>query len=74
MRGTLISSPKKAGADTVSASGQVFASVGFSQVNVYDPSSGDLINTLTDDTNEPYTTGSAFDASGNFYVDRRPQR
>jgi hypothetical protein len=66
--GTLISSPKKAGADTVSASGQVFASVGLSQVNVYDPNSGDLINTLTDDTGEPYTTGSAFDASGNFYV------
>ena len=46
----------------------MFASVGFSQVNVYDPNSGDLINTLTDDTGEPYTTGSAFDASGNFYV------
>ena len=60
---------KKAGADTtVYQSGQVFASVGFSQVNVYDPGSGDLLNTLTDDTNETYTAGSAFDASGNFYV------
>ena len=67
--GTLISPAKKAGADTtVFTSGQVFASVGFSKVNVYDPSSGNLINTLTDDTNEPYTTGSAFDANGNFYV------
>jgi hypothetical protein len=67
--GTLISPAKKAGADTtVFASDQVFASVGFSAVNVYDPSSGNLISTLTDDTNEPYTTGSAFDAAGNFYV------
>ena len=67
--GTLVSPAKKAGADTtVFASEQVFASVGFSTVNVYDPGSGNLINTLTDDTNEPYTTGSAFDASGNFYV------
>jgi hypothetical protein len=67
--GTLISPAKKAGADTtVYQSGQVFASVGFSQVNIYDPGSGDLINTLTDDTNETYTAGSAFDSSGNFYV------
>jgi hypothetical protein len=66
---TLISPAEKAGADgTVFQSGQVFASVGFSQVNVYDASSGNLLSTLTDDTNEPYTTGSAFDASGNFYV------
>ncbi len=67
--GTLISPAKKAGASTtVFASGQVFASVGFSNVGVYDPSSGNLLNTLTDDTNEQFTTGSAFDASGNFYV------
>ena len=67
--GTLISPAKKAGASTtVFASGQVFASVGFSNVSVYDPSSGNLLNTLTDDTNEQFTTGSAFDASGNFYV------
>ena len=65
---TLISPAKKAGADTVFSSGQVFASVGFSNVNVYDATSGDLINTLTDDTGEEFTTGSAFDASGNFYV------
>ena len=67
--GTLISPAKKAGADTtVYQSGQVFASVGFSQVNIYDPGSGNLINTLTDDTQETYTAGSAFDSSGNFYV------
>ncbi len=66
--GTLISPAKKAGADTVFSSGQVFASVGFSNVNVYDANSGDLLNTLTDDTGEEFTTGSAFDASGNFYV------
>jgi hypothetical protein len=67
--GTLISPAKKAGADTtVYQSGQVFASVGFSQVNIYDPGSGDLVNTLTDDTSETYTAGSAFDSSGNFYV------
>jgi hypothetical protein len=67
--GTLISPAKKAGADTtVFQSGQVFASVGFSQANIYDPGSGDLVNTLTDDTNETYTAGSAFDSSGNFYM------
>ncbi len=68
--GVLISPAKKAGADgtTTFASGQVFASVGLSQVNVYDPNSGNLLNTLTDDTGETYTTGSAFDSSGNLYV------
>ncbi len=55
-------------ADTVFQSGQVFASTGFSQVGVYDQGSGNLISTLTDSTGEPYTTGSAFDSSGNFYV------
>ena len=55
-------------ADTVFQSGQVFASVGFSQVGVYDATSGNLDSTLTDDTGEPFTTGSAFDSSGNFYV------
>ena len=49
-------------------SGQIFASVGNSSVNVYDPSSGNLLNTLTDDTNQDFTVGSAFDANGNFYV------
>ena len=66
--GIVFGSSKPAGAATVFAPGQVFASVGGSQVNVYDPSSGDLDNTLNDGTNEPYTTGSAFDASGNLYV------
>ncbi len=67
--GTLISPAKKAGAaTTVFQSGQVFASVGFSQANIYDPGSADLVNTLTDDTGETYTAGSAFDSSGNFYM------
>ncbi len=67
---TLISPANKAGADsgTVFATGQVFASVGFAQVNVYDPSSGNQLNTLTDSSGTAYTAGSAFDANGNFYV------
>ena len=55
-------------ADGVFASGQVFASVGSSTVNVYDPTSGDQVNTLNDGTGETFTAGSAFDAQGNFYV------
>ena len=55
-------------ADTVFQSGQVFASTGFSNVGVYDAASGNQLTTLTDDTGEPYTTGSAFDSSDNFYV------
>ena len=67
--GILFGTPNSAGADTtVFQSGQVFASVGFSTVNVYDGSSGNQITSLTDDTGEPYTAGSAFDAEGNFYV------
>ena len=52
--GTLISSPTKAGADTVTASGQVFASVGNATINVYDQNSGNLLNSLTDSTGDPY--------------------
>ena len=68
--GILFGTPKSAGADTpaVFSSGQVFASVGSSTVNVYDPMTGDLIDSLNDGTNEPYTAGSAFDSNGNFYV------
>ncbi len=67
--GLLFSPAKSAGADTVFASGQVFASVGNSTVNVYDPSTGALIPPpLVDNTNEAYTAGSAFDANGNLYV------
>jgi hypothetical protein len=55
-------------ADTVFQSGQVFASTGFSTVGVYDAASGNQITSLTDDTGEPFTTGSVFDSSGNFYV------
>ena len=66
--GIAFGSSKPAEAATVFAPGQVFASVGGSQVNLYDPSSGALDSTLNDGTNEPYTAGSAFDASGNFFV------
>ena len=66
--GIVLGSSKPAGAATVFAPGQVFASVGSSQVNVYDPTSGALDTTLNDGTNEPFTAGSAFDANGNFYV------
>src|ERR1700722_2336597 len=52
--GIAFGSSKPAGADTVFAPGQVFASVGGSQVNVYDPTSGSLDNTLNDGTSEPY--------------------
>ncbi len=65
--GVVISPAKPAGA-TVFQSGQVFASVGNSTVNVYDPSSGDLVTSLTDATSQDYTVGSAFDSSGDFYV------
>ena len=43
--GILFGTPKSAGADTpaVFSSGQVFASVGSSTVNVYDPMTGDLM-------------------------------
>ena len=68
--GILFGSSKPAGADTpIFASGQVFASVGNSAVNVYSQSAGNpLVTRLNDGLNEPYTAGSAFDSSGNFYV------
>ena len=47
--------------------GDVFASVGFSTVNVYTPT-GSLVCTLNDTTGARFTTGSGFDAAGNFYV------
>jgi hypothetical protein len=55
-------------ADTVFQSGQVFASVGFSEADVYDAGSANQIASLVDNTNSQYTAGSAFDANGNFYV------
>jgi hypothetical protein len=55
-------------AGTVTQTGQVFASIGNSNVNVYDPTSGNLLNTLNDGTGELFTAGSAFDANDNFYV------
>ncbi len=66
--GIVFGSSKPTGAATVFAPGQVFASVGSSQVNVYDPTSGAVDTTLNDGTNEPFTAGSAFDSNGNFYV------
>ena len=73
--GTLLSPAKKAGASTtVFASGQVFASVGFSNVNVYDPSSGNLLNTLTDDTNEQLHDRQRLRRQRQFLRDRRLQR
>jgi hypothetical protein len=68
--GILLGSSKPAGADTpLFASGQVFASVGNSAVSVYSQGSGNpLITRLNDGLQEPYTAGSAFDSSGNFYV------
>jgi hypothetical protein len=47
--------------------GDVFASVGSSTVNVYTPT-GALVCTLNDGSGTTFTTGSGFDASGNFYV------
>ena len=45
-------SARPAGADTVFASGQIFASVGGSQVYTYDPNSGLYLNSLTDSSND----------------------
>jgi hypothetical protein len=47
--------------------GDVFASVGGGGVNVYTPT-GTLVCTLNDGTGASFTTGSGFDAAGNFYV------
>ncbi len=65
--GVLLGSAKPAGADTVFQSDDVFASVGFGGVNVYD-SSGNQLNSLVDNSGANITAGSAFDSSGNFYV------
>ena len=66
--GIVLGESSPARAATVFQSGQAFASVGFSTVNVYDPASGNQVTSLVDSTAEPYTAGSAFDSSGNFYV------
>jgi hypothetical protein len=74
---TLVFTPgSPARADTVFASGQVFASVGFSTVGVYDGSSGAQVGQpLVDSTapvdslgNVQFNTGSAFDSNNNLYV------
>ncbi|MFL6240118.1 MAG: hypothetical protein ACJ735_11570 [Actinomycetes bacterium] len=62
---TVIASASSASAAPYTT-GDVFASVGNGQVNEYSPT-GALQQTL-DDTNGGFTTGSAFDAAGNFYV------
>src|ERR1700751_4317051 len=73
---TLVMTPGgSARADTTFAAGQVFASVGFSNVGVFDGNSGSTLDTLTDSTPAldvngfpTFTTGSVFDSSNNFYV------
>jgi hypothetical protein len=47
--------------------GDVFASVGSSTVDVFTPT-GALVCTLNDASGSSFTTGSGFDAAGNFYV------
>jgi hypothetical protein len=73
----VVSPAAKAGASPVFASGQVFASVGFSTVNVYDGASGLQVGPSLVDSTPPtdpvtlgpaYNTGSAFDSNNNFYV------
>ncbi len=68
--GILFSPAKPAGAagPTTFASGQVFASVGGGTVNVYDPASGNLLNSFTDNSGTTYNAGSTFDSNGNLYV------
>ena len=47
--------------------GQVFASVGNSTVDVF-TQTGTLVCTLNDGSGTTFTTGSGFDSAGNFYV------
>jgi hypothetical protein len=56
-----------AACNTTYATGDVFASVGNSTVDVFTPT-GTLVCTLNDLSGSFYTTGSGFDSSGNFYV------
>lgn len=59
---------QQARADTTFATGQVFVSVGFGEVDVYDPASGNQLSALVDSTNSQYTAGTAFDANGDLFV------
>jgi hypothetical protein len=61
---TFMAMPATAGPFTI---GDVFASVGGGLVREFSPT-GTLVQTLNTNTNSPFTTGSAFDSSGNFYV------
>lgn len=54
-------------AGTAYTIGDPFGSVGSSTVNEYTPT-GTLVQALNDTTGSGFTTGSAFDAAGNFYV------
>ncbi|HKW24419.1 MAG TPA: PEP-CTERM sorting domain-containing protein [Terriglobales bacterium] len=54
-------------AGTAYTKGDVFASVDGGNVNEYTPT-GTLVQTLSDVSGTIFTTGSAFDAAGNFYV------
>jgi hypothetical protein len=74
---TLVFTPgSPARADTVFASDQVFASVGYSTVGVYDGTTGAQVGQpLVDSTlpvdslgNIQYNTGTAFDSNNNLYV------
>ena len=56
-----------AACSTPYVTGDVFASVGNSTVDVFTPT-GTLVCTLNDTTGATFTTGSGFDAAGNFYV------
>ena len=76
--GTTAKPAAAAGTDTPmsSPSGQVFASIGNSNVAVYShgnpsavpPASPSLMATLNDGLGETFTAGSAFDTAGNLYV------
>ena len=64
----IVFSTQPARADTTFAKGQVFVSVGFGEVDVYDPASGNQLNALVDSTGSQYTAGTAFDANGDLFV------
>ena len=61
----LLFTPQRAGAATVFGLGQVFASVGNSQVNIYDPVSDSYLTTLTDNTGGTIHRRQRVDSQGN---------
>jgi hypothetical protein len=50
------------------AVGDVFAAIGNGKAKVFDPSTGNLKQTLNDGSGSSFTTGMCFDAAGNFYL------